>query len=231
MVRSRSVIAVDQVAVYRVANDRVANDRVANDRVAGVDVGGTNVRALVVDPTDGSVVDRARGSSAGDGPALTATVVGLVDDLRGRGHRITAVGLGVAGLADRSGTLRYSPNLPEVVEYPLGPEVERSTGLPVAMGNDATCAALSEHHLGAGRGVDDLALVTLGTGIGAGFVVDGRLLWGAGGYAGEVGHMVVDRRGPTHHTGQRGPWEHFASGTALMAWSVDRRPMGTSRPR
>ncbi len=186
-----------------------------DDLVVGVDIGGTNVRALVVDPGDGSVHDRARGSSAGDGPTLVATIAGLVADLRDRGHRVAAVGIGVAGLADRSGTLRYSPNLPGVVEFPLGPEVERAVGVPVAMGNDATCAALAEHRLGAGRGVDDLALVTLGTGIGTGFVVDGRLLWGAAGFAGESGHMVVERYGPTHHTGQRGPWEHFASGTAL----------------
>ena len=59
------------------------------------------------------------------------------------------------------------------------------------------------------------AMVTLGTGIGAGFVTGGRLLWGAEGYAGEVGHMLVARDGPFHHTGQQGPWEHFASGTAL----------------
>jgi len=186
-----------------------------DDLVVGVDVGGTNVRALVVDPGDGSVLDRARGSSAGDGPTLAATITRLVADLRDRGHAVAAVGLGVAGLAHRSGTLRYSPNLPDVVEFPLGPWVERATGLPVAMGNDATCATLAEHRLGAGRGVADFALVTLGTGIGTGFVVDGRLLRGAGGFAGESGHMVVDRNGPAHHTGQRGPWEHFAAGTAL----------------
>ena len=186
--------------------------------IIGIDIGGTNVRALIVEPEGALVVDRRRASSSGNGPALVATIVGLVDQLVTASHdfdRLNGIGLGVAGLAGRSGTLRWSPNLPEVVEFPLGPELEEKTGLSVTMTNDASAAAWAEHQLGAGRDVDDFAMVTLGTGIGAGFVMGGRLLWGAEGYAGEVGHMLVARDGPFHHTGQQGPWEHFASGTAL----------------
>ena len=182
--------------------------------IVGIDVGGTNARALLVDPSTGSVHGRGRASSGGDGPALVRSIVGLVDDLRG-GETVDAVGLGIAGLADRTGTLRYSPNLPDLLGYPIGPELEEAVGVPVTVGNDATMATLAEARLGAGRGSDHFGLVTLGTGIGTGFVLGGRLLEGANGFAGESGHAVIDAHGPTHITGQQGPWEYFASGSAL----------------
>jgi len=184
--------------------------------IIGVDIGGTKVNALLIDPRDGSIHGVERASSAGDGTTLTATIVTAVDRLRARAETpIRHVGLGVAGLAHRSGVIRYSPNLPDLIEYPLGPAVAEACGATVLVINDATAGAWAEHRLGAGRGVDDFAFVSLGTGIGAGFVVDGRLVLGAHGFAGEVGHMVVDRHGPTHITGQQGPWEYDASGTAL----------------
>ncbi len=83
------------------------------------------------------------------------------------------------------------------------------------MGNDATAGTWAEAKFGAGRGASDFAFVALGTGIGTGFVIDGRPVMGSNGFAGESGHMVVDVNGPTHRTGQRGPWEYFASGSAL----------------
>jgi len=125
------------------------------------------------------------------------------------------VGLGVAGLAHRSGTVHYSPNLPDIVEYPLGRELSSALGLSVTVMNDATAGAWAEAKVGGGRGADDFAYVALGTGIGTGFVVNGTLINGANGFAGETGHMVIDVEGPTHITGQRGPWEYFASGSAL----------------
>lgn len=184
--------------------------------ILGFDVGGTNARVLLLDPTSGTVLDRDRGSSAGAGPVLLETLVGLFDTIATRNDvEIDAVGLGVAGLAHRSGVVRYSPNLPELIEYPLGAELSRRTGRRVETLNDATAATWAEGRLGAARGSDDYMLITLGTGIGSGFVCGGRLIHGHSGFAGESGHMVVDVDGPVHHTGQRGPWEHFASGSAL----------------
>jgi len=81
--------------------------------------------------------------------------------------------------------------------------------------NDATAATWAEHQFGAGRGSDDMVLVALGTGIGMGLVSNGQIAAGSNGFAGEAGHMVVDVDGPVHLTGQRGPWEYFASGNAL----------------
>jgi len=184
--------------------------------IVGFDVGGTNARGLLIESDSRNVVDAIRASSAGAGPVVLETLVELVGELAERnGATIEAVGLGVAGLASRSGVIRYSPNLPDLVEYPLGTELAARLGVPVAVLNDATAGTWAEAKLGAGRGTDDFVFVTLGTGIGTGFVVGGRLVQGANGFAGESGHMVVDAHGPAHITGQQGPWEYYASGSAL----------------
>lgn len=184
--------------------------------ILGFDVGGTNARALLIDPATGAISDHDRESSAGPGPVLLETLLRMIDRMQKHNNiKLEAVGLGVAGLAHRSGVIHYSPNLPELIEYPLGTELAERTGLDVVVMNDATAATWAEGRLGAGRGSDDFMLVTLGTGIGSGFVCGGRLLHGHNGFAGESGHMVVDANGPTHHTGQQGPWEYYASGTAL----------------
>ena len=161
--------------------------------IVGIDVGGTKASALLVGAGSAAVVDRERASSAEDGPALVAALATLVAALRDRSPEpVVAVGLGIAGLTDRTGTVTWSPNLPGAVGHPVGPDLERIVGLPVTVGNDATAATLAEARFGAGRNCDDLALVTLGTGIGGGFVLGGRLQQGAHGFSGEPGHMVVD---------------------------------------
>ena len=182
----------------------------------GIDVGGSKASALLVDPTTWAIVGRERTTSDGDGPALVERLATMVGGLRKHSPEpVSAVGLGIAGLAGRSGTVAWSPNLPGAVGHPVGPDLERAVGLPVAVGNDATTATLAEARLGAGRDCDDFALVTLGTGIGGGFVLGGRLHTGANGFSGEPGHMVVSADGPVHLTGHRGPWEYYASGNAL----------------
>ena len=184
--------------------------------VIGIDVGGTKARAVTVEVGTNEVVDREASPSSDDGPTLVATLADLVARLGARtGREVAAVGLGVAGLAHQSGVVHYSPNLPGLGGFPIGPELQKALGVPVVVGNDATAGTFAEWQLGAGRDTDNFAMVTLGTGIGTGFVVDGQLLRGASGFAGESGHMVVDVNGPSHRTGQRGPWEYFASGTAL----------------
>lgn len=184
--------------------------------IVGFDIGGTNARALLIDESTHEVIDRARASSAGEAPVVLSTLLDLVDELVTRNETtVDAVGVGVAGLATRDGVVRYSPNLPDLVEYPLGRELGASLGIPVTVANDASAATWAEAKLGSGRGADDFVFVSLGTGIGAGFVVDGRLVTGSNGFAGEAGHMVIEVSGPAHITGQRGPWEYFASGSAL----------------
>ena len=195
--------------------------------ILGFDVGGTNARALLVDPATGEILDRDRESSAGPGPVLLETLVRMIDRMiRHNDCTIDSIGLGVAGLAHRSGVIYYSPNLPELVEYPLGTELASRVGMPVTVMNDATAGTWAEAKLGAGQGSDDFMLITLGTGIGSGFVCGGRLIHGHNGFAGESGHMVIDANGPTHHTGQQGPWEYYASGTALGGLGKSQAAIG-----
>jgi glucokinase len=103
-----------------------------------------------------------------------------------------------------------------VVELPVRAEVEKGVpGLAVRVENDATCAAWGERMVGAASGLDDVLLVTLGTGIGGGIIADGRMIRGAHGFAGEIGHMVINPHGPPCRCGQRGCWERYASGSGL----------------
>jgi glucokinase len=181
-------------------------------RTVGVDLGGTKCLAVALE--DGTVVDERRVPTPVGDRALLEAIVGVATDVQATGAAV-GVGVGVPGLVDRRGVLRFAPNLPGVVELPIAEELGARLGLPVRVGNDATCAAWGERQVGAARGYDDVVLVALGTGIGSGIIVDGRLLRGANGFAGEVGHMIVDPDGPPCPCGQRGCWERFASGSGL----------------
>jgi glucokinase len=180
----------------------------------GLDVGGTKVLGVVLED-DGTVVAEHREPTRRDAPGLLERLQAVATALRGQVPDLVAVGVGLPGLVDRAGTLRFAPNLPGIVEVPVGPVLAEALGLPVRADNDATCAAWAEHQLGAAAGTDTSLLVTLGTGIGGGIVVDGRLVRGANGFAGEVGHMVVDDGGIPCACGRRGCWERYASGSAL----------------
>jgi glucokinase len=181
----------------------------------GIDVGGTKVLGVVAD-SSGAVLDEVRAATPiDDGPRMVEAMARVAMELR-QGHpEVQAVGAGVAGLVTLDGVVRFSPNLPSVVELPVGPMLEEAVGLRVRLDNDATCALWGEHRRGAARDVDDVVLVTLGTGVGGAFVLGGRLVRGANGFAGEVGHMVVDRDGIPCACGRRGCWERYASGTGL----------------
>ena len=126
------------------------------------------------------------------------------------------VGIGAPGMVDRHGVLRFAPNLPGAVGADLARLLgERLPGAEIVVENDANCAALAEYELGAAAGCDHVLVVTLGTGIGGGLIVDGRIQTGAYGFAGEIGHMVVDPSGPPCPCGRRGCWERYASGGGL----------------
>jgi glucokinase len=181
----------------------------------GLDVGGTKVLGVVVDES-GAVLDEHRvPTPANEGLGLVGAMAEVVGALRERWSGVGAVGAGIAGLVTRTGVVRFSPNLPGVVELPVASMLAEAVGLPVHLDNDATCAAWAEHECGAARNIDDVALVALGTGVGGAFVLDGVLQRGANGFAGEVGHMVVDVGGVPCACGRRGCWERYASGTGL----------------
>ncbi|MFF7456471.1 ROK family protein [Kitasatospora sp. NPDC008115] len=179
----------------------------------GIDVGGTKIAAVRV-TADGAVAARARCATPRRTAAdLVAAVAGLV--ARVRGERSAAVGVGLPGMVDaRSGALAFAPGL-EFARAPLRELIADAVGLPVVTDNDANAAAWAEYRLGAGRGYEHLVLVTLGTGLGCGVVVAGRLLHGSHGFAAEASHLIVEPGGPLCECGSRGCWGETASGAAI----------------
>jgi glucokinase len=178
----------------------------------GIDVGGTKTAALLVD-TDGHVLAReVVRTPAFDQAATLDTMVHAaravaVPDAVG-------VGIAAAGMVDLDGTLLSSPNI-SYRDTPLAAHVGGALGLRAVADNDVNAAAWGEFRYGAGRGAACLLMVGLGTGIGGGIVVDGRLFRGAHGFAAEIGHIVVEPGGPRCGCGNRGCWEQVASGTAI----------------
>jgi glucokinase len=191
-------------------------------RTIGIDVGGTKVLGVVVDPDDPTrVLQERRVPTPPGGQGLLDVLAELAQQLATDGSGVDAVGVGVPGLVDRDGVLRAGAHLQSVANLPLAAALGERCGLPVVVDNDANGHAVAEHRGGAAVGVQEAIVVTLGTGIGAGLIIDGRLVRGAHGFAGEPGHMVVDPNGPPCPCGQRGCWERFASGSGLARLARD----------
>jgi glucokinase len=181
----------------------------------GIDVGGTKIAGGVVD-RDGQVLAHATVESPAEHvEAIEEAIVGLVTDLRAQ-HPIEAVGVGAAGYVDRTrSTVLFAPNL-AWRDIDLRAELEPRLDLPVVIENDANAAAWGEFTYGAGHDVDDLLLVTVGTGVGGGIVLDGELYRGAFGVGAEVGHLRVVRDGQLCGCGKHGCLEQYGSGSALV---------------
>jgi len=187
----------------------------------GVDVGGTSVRAGVIDP-DGTVLDTARAATPEGADALEAAIGGVVAELADQ-YPVRGVGVALAGFVtpDRR-TVRFAPHLPWR-NAPVADLLARRCGLPVVIEHDANAAALAERHFGAASrsGAHVTLFVALGTGIGAGLLVDGELYRGAYGVAPELGHLRVVPDGRVCPCGKRGCWERYCSGTALVTTLVE----------
>jgi glucokinase len=194
-----------------------------SDVAIGVDVGGTKALALIV-ARDGRVLGEVKsktphdsGQRAGEATAavLTEQILTLVST-HGLNPSEVPVGIGLPGLMRRDGHLAFAPNLQTANGSDLGALLGTSLASSlVYCENDANCAALAEHEWGAGRGIDDFVMITLGTGIGGGVIADGKLVRGRSGFAGEPGHMVVEANGAPCLCGGHGCWERYASGGGL----------------
>jgi glucokinase len=182
---------------------------VVSGRRAGIDVGGTKCLGVVWH--DGKIELEVRHDTPKGADDIIETLVSMIREL----GEVDSVGIGVPGLVTRQGVLRAAPNLVDIADFAVGPILQDVLQREIAIENDATCAAVAEWSAGAAQGVDDVVVVTLGTGIGGGLVSGGRLVRGANGFAGEIGHMVVDPSGPKCVCGQRGCWERYASGNGL----------------
>jgi glucokinase len=189
-------------------------------RAAGIEFGGTKLLGVVTDH-DGNVVMEAREPTPYSPDELVDAVVELADELR----PFDTIGIGAAGLVSRDGELVYAPNVGNIENLALSARLEAKLGHPVQVVNDAACAAIAEVRFGVARGLSEVAVVTLGTGIGGAFVIDGDLHLGRNGFSGEPGHMIVDPKGPACVCGQRGCWERYASGAGfhyLTSLHLDR---------
>lgn len=160
-------------------------------------------------------MSECRRATPGGASALVADLIAVVVELSDPHGSVDGVGVGLPGLVDRGGSLRMAPHLPGVVDLEVVGPLAAASGLPVQVDNDATCALVAEHRLGAARDVSDAILVTLGTGIGGGLLLGGQVHRGRSGFAGELGHLVVDPEGRACACGRRGCWETYASGQAL----------------
>jgi glucokinase len=191
----------------------------------GVDLGGTNMRIAAVEHagTPLETIAAATDVQAGRDHVLEeiCAAVRRLGRKFAAGHRLLGIGVGVPGIIDlESGTLHSAANLPGWSDYPVRRELEARLQVPVALENDANCAALGEKWLGAGKGVDDLCMLTLGTGVGGGFVVQGKPWHGQMGMAGELGHMTVIPNGVPCGCGSRGCLEQYASATAIQRMAL-----------
>jgi len=201
--------------------------------LAGLDIGGTKILGRVLEPGDpGRALATVRVDTPRGAEAITTALVAAVEDLErqlaaaGWAAPLAGIGVGAAELVDRTGVLRFAPNLPTVTDLDIAGALSARWTVPIAVDNDATCAALAEHRFGAAAGAQDAVLVTLGTGIGAGLIVSGQVCRGRTGFAGEPGHMVVDPTGPPCPCGRRGCWERFASGSGLGRLARDAADAG-----
>jgi glucokinase len=187
----------------------------------GIDLGGTNLRAAAFDQS-GQLLQKVSGSTPVEaGPdAVIADMVRSAELLRAQYGRDTlaGIGVGVPGNIDmKTGTVLAWNNVPAFNGYPTRDELAKRLNTPVILENDANAAALGEHWMGAGRGVDDLVMLALGTGIGGGIISRGQILHGHIGMAAELGHITVVPNGNPCGCGNRGCVEKHASATAIGA--------------
>ncbi|MFQ5872418.1 MAG: ROK family protein [Dehalococcoidia bacterium] len=196
----------------------------------GIDIGGTSLRLALADAPGRILGQRKIPSPAGESPeAMVKAICQCAEDLLAgvEGGTVGAVGLAAPGPVDVSlGQIMDAPNLPQFKSVPLRDMLQGEMGRPVTMENDANAAALAEHRLGCGQGVQDMLYITVSTGIGGGIIARGEVYHGARGAAGEIGHMTIQADGPSCGCGRNGCWESLASGTAIAREASHRIEAG-----
>ncbi|ABF42865.1 glucokinase [Candidatus Koribacter versatilis Ellin345] len=199
----------------------------------GVDLGGTNLRIAAVEErgtllekvTLGTQVQRGREYVVGQ---MTDAIRHVTTKYQDHG-KLIGIGIGVPGFIDMdTGTVRESPNLPGWSNYPVHKDIESRLGTKVILENDANAAAMGEKWLGAGRDTDDMVMYTLGTGVGGGIIMAGRLWHGMNGMAGELGHHTVLPDGHICGCGNHGCLEQYASATAVVRMAREAVANGLS---
>lgn len=186
----------------------------------GVDIGGTKIAAGVVDE-EGTILDTSQVPTP---PTPDGVIDAIADAVRGASteHRVDAVGIGAPGYVDdKRATVMFTPNLSWRHEA-LKDKVEQRIGLPVVIENDANAAAWGEYRFGVGTGHEDVICITIGTGLGGGAIIGGKLYRGRYGVAAEFGHVRMVPDGLLCGCGSQGCWEQYASGKALIRYAYQR---------
>ena len=207
---------------------------IINTLILGIDLGGTKILTAVID-SQGKILSRDYSiTPAKEGSeAIIKSILESADRAFEQAHisaaDLTAIGLGASGLSNPdTGILFTSPNLPGWKDIPLRDIIEKELGRKAFLINDANAAAVGELHFGAGRGARNFIYITVSTGIGGGIIIDGKIYTGSMGAAGELGHMVIDDKGPPCNCGNTGCWEMLASGTALAREAKHRIKAGAA---
>ncbi len=187
---------------------------------AGIDIGGTNIKAIITS-REGAILATGKERTPKTAEEINETIIGLLRKmLEKKGSRISAlqsIGIGAAGAIDgKKGIVITSPNITAWKNYPLAPVIEKKTGVRVFLENDATAAVIGEWWTGHGKKFKNWVMLTLGTGIGGGAVIDNKVYTGQSGSSLEIGHLTIDYKGKPCPCGNRGCLERYASATALV---------------
>lgn len=191
--------------------------------ILGLDIGGTKSAAVLGDETGRVLARKAGPTPQGPWPEALAFMVDLLHAVRPQESNITALGVSCGGPLDsKTGVVHAPPNLPHWDGVPLRDLLQTEFGLPVWVENDANATALAEHQWGAGQGSRNMAFLTMGTGIGAGLILNDELYRGRHDLAGEIGHTTIVPNGPLCLCGRRGCLETLSSGTAIGRMGRER---------
>ncbi len=198
------------------------------DPIVGVDLGGTKILARMIEPSTGRAVGRVKAQTPSGVENVLATVAEVVRQVPGWDEAV-GIGLGVPGLVETDGTVNRCPNIDGWDEpVAVAAELIERLGKPVVVANDVNCGAVAEHRAGAGRGMDNFLAVFVGTGVGGGLIVDGKLAEGKRGMVGEIGHVTVDKNGRMCGCGERGHLEAYAGRAGIDAEARRRAKAGSS---
>ena len=194
----------------------------------GIDVGGTNVKIALVNEQGNIIYSNSIPTRAEMGYEYTINnmkeaISELIKETKSDSKSIEGIGFGFPGQIDyQKGIVRLAPNIPGWVEVPIAEIIEKEFGIPTRVDNDVRCAALGELNYGAGIGCENLICITVGTGIGSGLIINGKLVRGASNAAGEIGHIKLEMNGgPLCGCGDRGCLEAFASGPSIVAMAEE----------
>lgn len=189
----------------------------------GVDLGGTNIKIAVVDRGGNVIYSDSTPTEAHKGYGHTIhNIINAIKGILSKNNldisQIGGIGFGCPGMVDPiRGIVKFLPNIPGWIDIELADIIQKELGLKAAVDNDVRCAALGEYHFGAGKEYNNMVCLTIGTGIGSGIIIDGKLLRGANHSAGEIGHMILkDYGGPICGCGNTGCLETLASGPTIV---------------